>query len=356
MKTKIGALLSSAFAASLISISASAATISPESFETTLSVGDTVVVNKTVTLDELSPVTSKLDLVFLADTTGSMSSEITSVRSQANSLMTSIAGLVGDVNFGVSNYDCDPSESCATTTTAFTVGQAITADTMAAQTAINGWVASGGGDIPEANLYALDELATDGAVSGHDIAWRDDASKVVVWFGDARSHETTVSKEQTLADLLAKGITVIAIDVGDMDSTGQASFIADGTGGIYASASSSTIVDTILAAVEETTSTIDLVLAAVGDTSGLDVEYACVDALGCDNVGSGESRDFTMTVTALADGDYVYDTIAIGTDAVEHDMIHVSSVSPAPSVAEPGSIALLGLGLAGLGMCRRKKA
>lgn len=111
--------------------------------------------------------------------------------------------------------------------------------------------------------------------------FRASASKFVVWFGDAPGHNpicaggpnvpasvtSDITVEGVAAELAAAGIQVLAIDVGALDSTftnvwgscagpetqpPQATTLASATGGSYTSGvSSSTIVDTIIAAVKE---------------------------------------------------------------------------------------------------------
>src|SRR5207249_1219633 len=50
--------------------------------------------------------------------------------------------------------------------------------------AINAWQADGGGDTPEAQLFALDQVA-----QCPGTGWRPGAKRIIVWFGDAPGHE-----------------------------------------------------------------------------------------------------------------------------------------------------------------------
>jgi hypothetical protein len=122
------------------------------------------------------PIREQIDVYFLADNTGSMGSAIANVKAGASSIMSTLAGIVPDIQFGVGNYRdfTDP--------VAFKNQQVITANQALVTTAINSWTASGGGDLPEADLFALQEVAN---VAG----WRPGAMKFIVWFGDAPSHE-----------------------------------------------------------------------------------------------------------------------------------------------------------------------
>ena len=121
-----------------------------------------------------------------------------------------------------------------------------------------------GGDWPEANYFALHQLATEGAITDgkcpdaytgsctdlgyktqDPIGWRENSGKVIVWFGDARSHCSTVDASEAVDALLAKNIVVAAINTksanygidtaescsGGSSSTGQATIITDRTKG-----------------------------------------------------------------------------------------------------------------------------
>jgi hypothetical protein len=83
-------------------------------------------------------------------------------------------------------------------------------------TAVSTWLASDGGDIPEGQLFALQQIATDPA-----IGWRPGSKRILVWFGDAPGHDPVcaaisgasadVTETTATAALVAAGITVVAI-------------------------------------------------------------------------------------------------------------------------------------------------
>src|SRR5262249_24321912 len=126
--------------------------------------------------------------------------------------------------------------------------------------AINAWSPSGGGDGPEANLFALDSLAVP---PGGTIGWRPGSKRVIVWFGDAPGHAPVctavsgappVTEASATAKLVTQQIAVLAISTAtpglDGDPTAgsgyvvqcgppggsvqQATHIAAATGGAFA--------------------------------------------------------------------------------------------------------------------------
>ncbi|MEJ2590210.1 MAG: putative Ig domain-containing protein, partial [Candidatus Thiodiazotropha sp.] len=307
--------------------SAVAASIEPNTVSLNMAAGEQITLERTVILDDAGPAASKVDVVFLADNTGSMGGVINTVKANAQTILDAIAGgdsrFAGiDVHFGVSSYNGDPREFGGNPASAYRIGQVLTDSREGTITAINGWYASGGGDTPEANFFALHQLATDGATTdgigstdsgigtGLSVGWRPDAAKVIVWFGDAPSHTTTVDANEAIAALNANKVIVAAINTrgvnAGIDTYQQATQIADATGGSLTNnvVGTDTTIEAILNAVENATDTVDLNLTAENVPSGIDVSYECISAEGCSEVASGESRRFAMHVTASDVGSY----------------------------------------------------
>src|SRR5262245_38031997 len=187
--------------------------IAPSTVTETISKGSSTTINKTVTITHGAVTSSKVDVFFLADTTGSMGGAIASVITSASTILSSTAA-AGDVNFAVGEYK-DNGDVYV-----YRLNQAMTANQASAQAGINMWAAAGGGDLPEAYLYGLQQASQDAT------GWRSGSEKILVWFGDAPGHDpsgpTGVTLAQSIAALQAKNIQVQAIDVGTMDSAGQA--------------------------------------------------------------------------------------------------------------------------------------
>jgi hypothetical protein len=266
-------------------------TIDPTENILTLDPGDSHAETVTVKVPA-SGVAPKVDVYFLADTTGSMGTILAAVQSGAGSILASLAASGSDFHFGVGDYKDFPSDPYA-----FKHQQSLTGVTAAVTSAISGWSAAGGSDTPEGQLFALHRLAEP---PGGAIGWRPGAKRVVVWFGDNPGHDpicpaisgesAAITEASVTARLVAEAITVLAISVltpgldadptlGASDyvakcgrpggSAGQASRIAAATGGQFAAAiNAGNIVSTIVSLVLTAVGTINnLSLVATGGTA-----------------------------------------------------------------------------------------
>jgi len=220
----------------------------------------------------ISVAQAPIDVYFLADTTGSMGSDIAAVKAAANSIYTTLTGTMSNLAIGVGSYKDHQADGVVTTSTG---GAGIgfwdkmtltTSHTLAGFTsALSSWTAMGGGDWPEDQLWALQRLAT-------GQPWRPAAVKMVVWFGDAPGKNPSgfagslpfplATFTSAQAALVSAGIRVLAIDTASLDATAQASSLATATGGQYfPGVSPATIAATIVNAVLNTPTTIKPVVS-----------------------------------------------------------------------------------------------
>lgn len=331
-----------------------AQSISPSSYSATINVGQTITIDKTITLAETGA--TKVDVVFLADNTGSMYDTVSKAQAGATSIMNGLTS-GADYHFGVARYYGDPSEYGMTPATSFNYLTPLTSSVATAQTGINAWEANGGGDYPEANYFALKKTA-------EDSAWRADAQRIVVWFGDAPSHTETTTHADAVNALTAAGAKVVAFNNvgagsgldGDYGAdTHQASSLVGEVGGSltnnFTSLSAAQFVTKVTEQITAASSSLDLFFASNLAGSGLTLGFTCTDVLGCTGVKGGESRTFRLSITGNLAGTYSFDVFARGVAATEHDTITVAAV-PEPSAA---LMLLGGAGVVGLMMRRRKQ-
>jgi hypothetical protein len=311
-----------AFFVLLFPVNALADTVVPSNFATSLKPGKSVTITKTVTITAGTPTSAKVDIFFLADTTGSMGGPLDAVKTGAADIMAGTTSL-GDVAYAVGEYK-DVGDAFV-----YRLNQDITKDTAAVQTGINAWFATGGGDTPEGQIYALYQLA-------NTTSWRPGSTRIVVWFGDAPGHDPAgpspgVTEAQATAALIANTIKALALDLGSLNSTGQAQRIADATGGqYYFGVNVSQIVTDIQNAIIgsfETYSTVSLGTALV--PTGLTVNVSPPSYTGEYDRSIDRIFTFNVTFTAVSPGSYSF-TIPVlvdgGTMATEQDDIQVGGL------------------------------
>jgi len=220
-----GLLTSVTAAAALLGAPAKADSLTPSSVIGSVGVGGVFdITNKLGIISMGSPTTALADVMFLVDTTGSMSSGIAAVDAALSSTVSALSGF-GSIATGAGQYK-DATNSAGDGFD-YELNQAITTNSALTQTAINGFSAGGGGDDPEQGLFALTTATTDPATG-----WRAGAKKIEVIVGDAPSHSGAgaaggVTVDSTATTLSVNGVTMIALNAsnitGDsgLDSAGQ---------------------------------------------------------------------------------------------------------------------------------------
>jgi uncharacterized repeat protein (TIGR01451 family) len=264
--------------------------VDPSSFVGTLTSGSSTHVAKVVHTPAIPP---NPDIVFLADTTSSMTPALSNVQSEAASIMSQVVAAQPTAEFGVANYT---DQNCPTP---FTLDQSLTASTATVQTALNGLTTPNlacNTDAAEDFLNGLFQLATNPAVG-----FRTGSTRIVVLFGDSSSHDPSAGHTlaQTISALQAAGIEVVAVKVpgspgflfDGLDSHGQATAVATATGGSVQNAGSAAdVANSILAGLHNLPVT---VAPAPACDAGLTATYDAASKSGT----SGDDIPFDETLT-----------------------------------------------------------
>ncbi len=151
---------------------------------------------------------SSTDVLFVFDTSGSMTGELEEAKEKIQSVMAALAGTLPNVEFGVSRVEDAPkweggpkwtefgsevpepseAEFEADPEKAWELKQPLTPNQAAASAAVNGLVIDNGGDSPEAYGRALWEADTN-----PDIGWRPGARHEIVLIADNVPHDPNLN-------------------------------------------------------------------------------------------------------------------------------------------------------------------
>ncbi|HWJ66177.1 MAG TPA: HYR domain-containing protein [Nocardioides sp.] len=316
--------------------------VSPQHYTDELAPGGSVTITKTV---ETPPIPPNPDIVFLADTTTSMTASIGNVQSNATSIVNQILAAQPSARFAVADY-----KDTADPTGHFLLRQQLTGDTAAVTAGIGSWtpLSGGGSDAAEDWLGALSALP--GAVD-----FRDNGTPVVVMFGDSTSHDPSAGATlaSTTSALQAAGIRVIAISVpgtdgflwNGLDSAGQATHITSQTGGTLTSADPDQVSDEILSQLQN-------LPAEVTHDVTCDPGVTATLSPASQSVTSGGTVSFDETITLAADapqGETVSCTVSFkvngevpGPEFVQTIDIDVADVTPPVVTVESKTVEATG--------------
>jgi hypothetical protein len=304
-------------------VGALADSVVPSSYSASLKVGESVTIRKTVTITQGTPTTAMVDVFFLTDSTGSMGGLISNVKTNVTQILSDTSTL-GDVAYGVGEYRDVGDEFV------YRLNQDITKDTSLLVTAINSWSAGGGGDTPEANFYALQQMSDTSA-------WRTGSARIALWFGDAPSHdpagpEPGVTKQGAIDALVAKGVQVLAMNLGGagygINEGNQAQDVVNGAGGIlYNGIDTAQIVAEIKKAMGQIFANYTSVaIGTSGAPSGVTVAVTPPSYTGTYDRSIERTFTFDVKFTATQPGTHIFDLPVLvngGTTAVERDTIQV---------------------------------
>jgi hypothetical protein len=139
---------------------------------------------------------SHTDVMFLFDTSGSMTGELEEAEKEMLSVMGNINAKLPDVHYGVAEVRDYPSgeglseaELEASTEKPWKLDQPLTSDLGAVQKAIEPLVAFGGGDLPESYGRALWETDTN-----PNVGWREGTQHVIILVADDVPHDKNLNE------------------------------------------------------------------------------------------------------------------------------------------------------------------
>ncbi|MEM7489867.1 MAG: VPLPA-CTERM sorting domain-containing protein [Pseudomonadota bacterium] len=328
-------------------------TISPLTFSMDdLAVGESVTIEKTVTVSEGAPTGALLDVVFLFDTTGSMGPFIAGAQDAAEDILTSLSSF-GDLASGTGFYgdpNFDGVVSDLTTNDATTIASI---NTFAAG------IPDGGGDFAEVGNAAISDAA-------ESASFRTGSNRFIVALGDAPFKDSP-SDDEVISDLEAANALLFGVDFSTF--AGFESSIVELGGEVFDSSSDPA---SIASAITEGVATgfSEYETVSVGDLGGglpeIDVSVVCTDAdigacVGAEAVGDFDrsierSFAFDVTFTRTAEGNTTFLTHALvdgGIVASEEDTFGGDTFGHVIPV--PASLPLLLAGFGALGFARRMK-
>lgn len=335
----------------------------------------------TVPADTASPL---VDIYLLADTTGSMDGPISAVRAGAEVIVDDLVAALpdSDIRFGVGDFKDFPGDRYA-----FRQGAGLTSDLAAVKGAIDAWFAEGGNDGPEGQFYAFDQIASnrapsnDGSAAG-SIGWRPGSARILVVFADAPAHDPVCSEITALVNghavdyditeatvinkLVSAGITFVGVSTltgysngmdadpegaGDytascgaetLGTAGQASRIAEATGGVHQlGIDNAEIVQVIAAEVLNVARSIaNLSLVPAGETAEFVTAVDPADGHGPFDTEEERSFGFTVdwlgTVAATAEDQVFTGTLDVVADGVVVAQKPVTIRVPGTDAPPPG--------------------
>ena len=211
-------------------------------------------------------VVTPVDIVFAFDATGSMGDEIDEVKESAAHIMSDIRAVIADSRFGLASFADYPqfyTDYCGYSNQygiasvpdwPYRLDRALTTDIIAVQGAIGSLALGNGADLPEDYARALWELGVNDVA---DVGWRADATKIVIMFGDAPTHDCDfyassyggdpgpdalagtrddLNFESVVAQLGANDVIVLSVDSSNNpggDAEKSFKYMASKTGGAY---------------------------------------------------------------------------------------------------------------------------
>ncbi|MCP3683080.1 MAG: S8 family serine peptidase [bacterium] len=298
-----------------------------------LSKNETRDVNFSITIPEKA--VKSLDVVFLIDVSGSYEDDINTLQNKAKNIISDLAEVVEDVQFGVASFSdfplSNPNYSNVTDSEddayygsfsdgdkAYFLHQKITSDITAVTSAINklDQPLHNGEDSPESQLEALYQIATGigrdingnggftdtGDLEPKSIGWRTSALRVVLFATDAYFHnsdsETSypgAGKTETIAALKNANIRVIGLQSGNNSKAStDIRSITDNTNGskYFLSSNSAEIAQAIFEGLDVALEQIDITIEKISGSEWI----TNITPMSYADVLPGSERRFTVSL------------------------------------------------------------
>ncbi|MFB6169870.1 MAG: vWA domain-containing protein [Haloarculaceae archaeon] len=234
---------------------------------------------------------SKADIVFVFDDTGSMGSVISSAKSSITTFVDNLTTAGLDARFALISFK-DVVE----------LDLDFTADKTTIQGAINALSASGGGDTPEDDFDAIAAATHDKAPdSGGSLgAYRPGAQRVIIDITDAPAQVDNSVSSYTMAEVegMLAGFTYIAVSpTAVSDPAGDKHILADNVGGTWYDLYGSSFGDLL-----------------TNEVTGLLTTTYTVSYTACNEAEAGTEQDVLLQVNDPEEGDlYGMDTYTVPT-------------------------------------------
>ena len=165
-------------------------------------------------------VTTKADILFVFDDTGSMSDEIDDMKAKCKDLTDAIEAAGIDARYALVSFGDAPE-----------LDQDWTADATVFKAAVDALSAYGGGDLPEDNLDAIE--------MGLGLGFRTDAQKIIIDITDAPTHYkddgsgfSNYTMPEVENDLISRGVTYIAVSPNET-ADNEKKVLATNVGGLW---------------------------------------------------------------------------------------------------------------------------
>jgi PKD repeat protein len=205
----------------------------------------------------------KMDLIFVIDTTGSMSDDIANVKAQATDIVNALDSKAVNYRVAVADYrDYPQMPYGGSGDYVYKLDCPFSNDQTAINNAINGLAIGDGEDAPEAVNSALINAMTDvnkDPANELRYGWRSGITKAIIQIGDAPGHDPEpFPGGYSSADVASWSkkidpVGVYTICIGsDPSAISYFSSISSSTGGVaFTTTDASTLVDTIIQAIGE---------------------------------------------------------------------------------------------------------